>query len=153
MPLYVGLVAAETLRKLLPNSDRVIAVDRADRHFFPPSLLWLMVGDRKPEDFTRSFDRLENRGVELRRGNVTRIDPVHKEVEIDGQSLTADALVIALGADYTPEAIPGLAAGLNIYTMEGASAIHDAFARFEGGRIMPSPVSRAGASSFSLLHP
>src|SRR4030066_2313843 len=90
-----GLVAAETLRKLLPDSDRVIAVDRTDRHFFPPSLLWLMVGDRKPEDFTRSLDRLANRGVELRRGNVTRIDPARKEIEIDGQSLAADALVIA----------------------------------------------------------
>ena len=132
-----GLVAAETLRKLLPESDRVIAVDRADRHFFPPSLLWLMVGDRKPEDFTRSLDRLANRGVELRRGNVTRIDPARREVEIDGQPLAADALVIALGADYAPEAIPGLAAaGLNIYTMEGACAIRDALARFEGGRIV-----------------
>ncbi len=131
-----GLVAAETLRKLLPNSDRVIAVDRTDRPFFPPSLLWLMVGDRKPEDFTRSFDRLASRGVELRRGNVTRIDPVRKEVEIDGQSFAADALVIALGADYAPEAIPGLAAGLNIYTLEGAAAIHNALAHFEGGRIV-----------------
>lgn len=131
-----GLVAAKTLRKLLPDSDRVIAVDRTDRLFFPPSLLWLMVGDRKPEDFTRSLDRLASRGVELRRGNVTRIDPARKEVEIDGQPLAADALVIALGADYAPEAIPGLAAGLNIYTMEGAGAIHEALARFEGGHIV-----------------
>lgn len=132
-----GLVAAESLKKLLPDSDRVIAVDRADKHFFPPSLLWLMVGDRKPEDFTRSLDRLANRGVELRRGNVTRIDPARREIEIGGQPLAADALVIALGADYAPEAIPGLAvAGLNIYTLEGASAIHDALARFEGGRIV-----------------
>lgn len=132
-----GIVAAETLRKLLPASDRVIAVDRTDRHFFPPSLLWLMVGDRKSEDFTRSLDRLANRGVELRRGNVTRIDPVRREVEIDGQALAADALVIALGADYAPEAVPGLAAGgLNIYTLEGAGAIHEALTRFEGGRIV-----------------
>jgi sulfide:quinone oxidoreductase len=132
-----GLVAAETLRKLLPDADRVIAVDRTDRYFFPPSLLWLMVGDRKPEDFTRSLDRLANRGVELRRGNVTRIDPARKEVEIDGQPLAADAMVIALGADYAPESIPGLAvAGLNIYTLEGSGAIRDALARFEGGRIV-----------------
>ncbi|MCR4297215.1 MAG: NAD(P)/FAD-dependent oxidoreductase [Gallionella sp.] len=132
-----GIVAAETLRKLLPASDRVIAVDRADRHSFPPSLLWLMVGERKPEDFTRSLDRLANRGVELRRGNITRIDPARRGIEIDGQPVAADALVIALGADYAPEAIPGLAAaGLNIYTMEGAGAIRDSLARFEGGRIV-----------------
>ena len=82
-----GLVAAETLRKLLPASDRVIAVDRAERHFFPPSLLWLMVGERKPEDFTRSLDRLIGRGVEFRHGDVTRIDPQRREVEIAGESL------------------------------------------------------------------
>src|SRR3990172_4919586 len=121
-----GLVAEETLRKLLPASDRVIAVDRADRHFFPPSLLWLMVGERKPEDFTRSLDRLIGRGVEFRHGEVTRIDAQRREVEVAGASLVADALVIALGAEYAPEAIPGLAqAGLNLYTMDGATAIRD----------------------------
>ncbi|PIV71528.1 MAG: hypothetical protein COW56_14370 [Rhodocyclales bacterium CG17_big_fil_post_rev_8_21_14_2_50_68_7] len=52
-----GLAAAGTLRKLLPAQDRVIAVDRNDRHFFPPSLLWLMVGERRPEDFTRPLSR------------------------------------------------------------------------------------------------
>jgi len=121
----------------LPDSDRVIAVDRAERHFFPPSLLWLMVGERKPEDFTRSLDRLIGRGVEFRHGGVTRIDPQRREVEVAGESLAADALVIALGAEYAPEAIPGLPqAGLNLYTMEGATAIRDALARFEGGRIV-----------------
>ncbi len=101
-----GLVAAETLRKLLPGSDRVIAVDRAERHFFPPSLLWLMVGERTPEDFTRSLDRLVGRGVEFRHGAVTRIDPLRREVDVAGEVLAADALVIALGAEYAPETIP-----------------------------------------------
>jgi sulfide:quinone oxidoreductase len=132
-----GLVAAEMLRKLLSASDRVIAVDRTERHFFPPSLLWLMVGDRKPEDFTRSLDRLISRGVEFRHGAVTCIDAQRRAVEIDGKSLVADALVIALGAEYAPEAIPGLMeAGLNLYTMEGATAIRNALAHFEGGRIV-----------------
>lgn len=131
-----GLVAAETLRKLLPASDRVIAVDRAGQHCFAPSLLWLMVGKRKPADFTRSLDRLAARGVEFRHGSITRIDPRRREVEVDGQTISADALIIALGADYGPEVIPGLTeAGLNLYTMEGASAIRDALARFQGGRI------------------
>ena len=132
-----GIVAAETLRKLLPASDRVIAVDRAGQHFFPPSLLWLMVGERNPEEFSRPLDRLLRRGIEFRQGSVTRIDPAQREVEIDGQLLRADALVIALGAEYAPETIPGLAeAGLCIYTMEGATAIRDALAQFSDGRIV-----------------
>lgn len=132
-----GIVAAETLRKLLPASDRVIAVDRAGQHFFPPSLLWLIVGERTPQAFSRPLDRLLRRGIEFCQGSVTRIDPAQREVEIDGQSLRADALVIALGAEYAPETIPGLAeAGLCIYTMEGATAIRDALTEFAGGRIV-----------------
>jgi len=147
-----GLVAAETLRKLLPASDRVIAVDRAADHFFPPSLLWLMVGQREPGDFTRSLDRLAARGVDLRRGDVTRIDPRRCAAEIDGQVIAADALIIALGADYAPEAIPGLAdAGLNLYTMEGATAIRDALARFNDGRVVvitAAPVYKCPAAPY-----
>ena len=132
-----GIVAAETLRKLLPASDRVIAVDRAGQHFFPPSLLWLMVGERNPEEFSRPLERLLRRGIEFRQGSITRIDPARREAEVGGQSLRADALVIALGAEDAPETIPGLAeAGLCIYTMEGATAIRDALARFSGGRIV-----------------
>jgi len=132
-----GIVVAQTLRKLLPASDRVIAVDRAAQHLFQPSLLWLMTGARKPADFTRPLDRLANKGVETLRGTVTRIDAARREAEIDGKTIAADALIIALGADYAPEAIPGLAdAGMNLYTMEGATAIRDALARFQGGRIV-----------------
>ncbi len=131
-----GLVAAETLRKLLPPEDRVIAVDRADRHFFPPSLLWMMVGDRAPADFTRPLDRLAARGVELVHGSVTRIDPQRREAEIDGRTIAADAMVIALGAEYAPQYVPGLAEnGLNIYTLEGAESIRRALESFGGGRI------------------
>lgn len=132
-----GIVAAQTLRKLLPASDRVIAVDRAAQHLFQPSLLWLMTGTRQPADFTRSLDRLANKGVEMLRGTVTRIDATRRETEIDGKTIAADALIIALGADYAPEAIPGLAdAGMNLYTMEGSTAIRDTLARFQGGRIV-----------------
>lgn len=132
-----GIVAAEDLRRLLPADDRVIAVDRVATHYFPPSLLWQMVGERAPADFTRSYERLARRGVDVRHATVTRIDPQRRVVEIDGLSIQADALVIALGADYAPEAIPGLAeAGLSIYTPQGAAAIHAALDAFTGGRIV-----------------
>ena len=132
-----GVVAARELRKRLPRHHRVVLVDREREHLFAPSLLWLMVGERTPQEFSRPLDRLPRYGIEFRQGNITRIDPAQREVEIDGQSLRADALVIALGAEYAPETIPGLAeAGLCIYTMEGATAIRDALARFPGGRIV-----------------
>jgi sulfide:quinone oxidoreductase len=57
-------------------------------------------------------------------------------VRVGDRTLRGDALVIALGAEYAPQAIPGLAeAGLCIYTLAGAMAIREALEHFEGGRL------------------
>ena len=132
-----GLVAAEELRRRLPASDRVVVVERNGTHYFPPSLLWLMVGERSAADITRSYQRLSRRGIEFRQGEITRIDPARRNAEIDGQAIAADALIVALGADYAEAAIPGLAeAGLSLYSLDGAQAIRQALATFKGGRII-----------------
>jgi sulfide:quinone oxidoreductase len=131
-----GLVAAHRLRRLLPRDERVVLVEREERHVFPPSLLWLMVGKRDAGDFSRPCAHAVRPGIELVRGEVTAIDPAAKTVQVGDKTLRGDAIVIALGADYAPQAIPGLAeAGLCLYTLAGASAIRDALARFAAGRI------------------
>ena len=131
-----GMVAAQTLRRLLPKSDRVVLVEREARHVFPPSLLWLLVGKRDAESISRPCEDAARPGIEFVRGEVAAIDPAAKTVRVGDRTLRGDALVIALGAEYAPQAIPGLAeGGLCLYTIEGASAIRDALARFEGGRL------------------
>jgi len=132
-----GTVAAQTLRRLLPRSDRVVLVEREALHVFPPSLLWLMVGQRSADAISRRCEHAARPGIELVRGEVTAIDPAAKTVRVGERTLRGDALVIALGAEYAPQAIPGLAAtGLCIYTLEGATAIRDALADFEAGRLV-----------------
>ena len=132
-----GMVAAQDLRRLLPREDRVVLVERDARHVFPPSLLWLMVGERSAEAISRPCEHAARHGIELVRGEVSAIDPAAKTARVDLQTLQGDALVIALGAEYAPEAVPGLAeAGLCLYTLEGATAIRDALARFHGGRLV-----------------
>ncbi|TAK43345.1 MAG: NAD(P)/FAD-dependent oxidoreductase [Betaproteobacteria bacterium] len=132
-----GMVAAQNLRRLLPGKDRVVLVERDARHVFPPSLLWLMVGERDAEAISRPSEHAARPGIELVRGEVSAIDPAAKTARVDRQTLQGDALVIALGAEYAPQAVPGLAeAGLCIYTLEGATAIREALARFQGGRLV-----------------
>ena len=132
-----GMVAAQTLRRLLPQSDRVVLVEREAQHVFPPSLLWLMVGQRSVDAISRRCEHAARQGIELVRGEVTAIDPATKTVRVGEQTLRGDALVIALGAEYAPQAIPGLAeVGLCIYTTEGATAIRDALAGFDAGRLV-----------------
>ena len=131
-----GVVAAQALRRLLPRSDRVVLVEREERHVFPPSLLWLMVGARSAEAISRPVEHAVRDGIDLVRGEITALDPVARTVRVGQQTLQGDAIVIALGAEYAPQAIPGLAeAGLCLYTLAGATAIREAIERVERGRV------------------
>jgi sulfide:quinone oxidoreductase len=148
-----GVVAATTLRKRLPRPHRVILVDRERQHLFAPSLLWLMTGDRASSQITRPLDRLTRRGIEVVCGDIDEIDPEARRVRVlecalgddavarqlsgSPRDLEADHLVVSLGAELAPEAIPGLAeAGHNFYTLGGAESLRDALRKFEGGRIV-----------------
>ncbi|MEK7777307.1 MAG: FAD/NAD(P)-binding oxidoreductase [Chloroflexota bacterium] len=121
-----GVVAASELRQRLGKEHQVILVDKDGKHIFWPSLLWLQVGLREPADFVRDLTLLERKGIQVVRGQVQRIDPAQKSVQVDGRELRADFLVVSLGAQLAPELIPGLAqAGHNLYSLEGATAIRD----------------------------
>ena len=132
-----GLVVANELRRALPRAHRITLVDRESSYLFAPSLLWLMTGDRTRERISRPLARLGRKGIEIVRGEIERIDAGRCEAAVGGKTLTGDYLVIALGAEYAPETIPGLPeAGHNFYTLAGAERLRDALAGFQGGRLV-----------------
>jgi sulfide:quinone oxidoreductase len=148
-----GVVAATTLQKQLSKQHRVVLVDRERRHLFAPSLLWLMTGDRTAHQISRPLDRLARKGIEVVCGDIARIDPDTRRIQVvecavgddpvsrgiggTTTDLEADYLVISLGADLAPEIIPGLAeGGHNFYTLSGAETLRDALDGFDGGRIV-----------------
>jgi sulfide:quinone oxidoreductase len=130
-----GQVAANTLRRLLPKEHRVVLIEREANHAFAPSFLWVMTGERSPGRITRPLRRLLVSGVELVTAAVTRIDVERRRVDTDGGEVAYDYLVIALGAELAPDAIPGLAAAHSVYTLDGASRLHEALQSFPGGRV------------------
>ncbi len=131
-----GLVAAGVLRRELAAEDRVILVERSAKHTFSPSLLWLMSGTRKAEQVQRDFAPLARRGIEVRQGEITEIDPERRRVVVGGEELTGDALVVSLGAALVPERVPGLAeAGGNFYTVDGARQVFDQVSGVQSGRV------------------
>ncbi len=132
-----GIVTANRLRQALPAGHRVVLVDREDTHVFMSSLPWLMIGERRAADITRSLSSQEHRGIERIHGAVESIDAGTRTVTVAGRTLQADYLVLALGAELSPETIPGLSeAGHNFYTLAGAESFRDAFAAFSGGRLV-----------------
>jgi len=132
-----GVSTARALRKRLPKVHRVVLVDRERDHVFAPSLLWLMVGQRTAGTITRPLASLARKGIDVRIGTVEHIDPDRRLVTVGGTELTADYLVITLGAELSPESIPGLAqAGHNFYTCNGAQSLHTALENLRSGRIV-----------------
>ena len=132
-----GTVAATRLRRMLSREHRVVLVERETRHVFSPSFLWLMIGDRSAERIGRPMAALAKRGIELVQGPVERIDPAARSIRVGGKELTGDYLVIALGADLAPEALPGLReAGHNFYSLSGAESLRDARLKLQSGRIV-----------------
>jgi sulfide:quinone oxidoreductase len=140
-----GVIAARELRRRLPRTHRIILIDREHEHLFAPSLLWLMVGLRDAASIRRPLVRLGRTGIEVRIAEVERIDPVSRRVTLGGnETLDADYLVISLGAELNPAAIPGLPeAGHNFYTLVGAETFKDALRTLRAGRIVVSTAAPA----------
>ena len=131
-----GIVSASRLRRALSREHRIVLVEQAATHVFQPSLLWLMLGQRAPQQISRPYSALARRGIEWVQGRVERIDPARRTATVDGKELTADYLVVALGAELAPQSVPGLAeAGLNLYSLAGAEAIRDARLTLTHGRL------------------
>ncbi|MSP92031.1 MAG: NAD(P)/FAD-dependent oxidoreductase [Myxococcales bacterium] len=132
-----GVVAAHTLRGKLPAAHRIVLFDRARDHLFAPSLLWLLVGDRTPEQIVRPLDRLQRKGIEVVHADIDAIDPAARTVTAAGQTWHGDHLIVALGAQLDASGCPGLAeAGHTFYTLDGARQARDAVRAFRGGRVV-----------------
>jgi sulfide:quinone oxidoreductase len=131
-----GLVAANELRRRLPGEHRVVLVEKNPQHAFAASFLWLMTGDRRPEQITRDVRQLVRPGIEVILAEVQAIDLTNCRVLTSMQTLDYDYLVISLGAELAPEMIPGLAEGAyTFYTFDGAVKLRDALNDFTGGKV------------------
>lgn len=148
-----GVVAAASLRKKLDKEHQVIIVDRERDHVFAPSFLWLMTGQRTARKISRPLNRLAKKGIEVICGEIEQIEPETRHVRVaertlghdplagqlgdSARNLEADFLVVSLGAELAPAAIPGLAeAGHSFYTLAGAESLREALKDFDGGRIV-----------------
>jgi sulfide:quinone oxidoreductase len=132
-----GVAAANALRRLLPRQHRIVLVDREQDFTLAASYLWVMTGARTPQQISRPLERLRRKGIEVVRGEVEQIDPQSREAVVAGAHLRGDHLIVALGAEFALDAVPGLAlAGHTFCTLDGANRLRSALAQLRGGRIV-----------------
>ncbi len=134
---FGGLEIAARLSEAFGESADVVLIDQADSFVFGFSKLDVMFGRTVPDAVRHPYSDLVKPGVRFVQTTIRGIDPISRSVETDAGHFDADVLVVALGADLDPGATPGLTeAGHEFYTVEGAFALADVLAGFDGGRVV-----------------
>jgi sulfide:quinone oxidoreductase len=109
---FGGLTAAFELKRLLGKQADVTVVSDDDRFVFLPSLPWLIMGWRKPEDITlKVSDILKPKGISFIREAAKQVDADSSKVVTTTRELSYDYLVISTGPHLAFEEIPGLGPG------------------------------------------
>lgn len=134
---FGGIAAATRLRSRLDAHDDVILIDRRPDFVMGLRKTWAVIGAHPLADGTRALATLRTQGIDVREGTIDAIDPAALRASVDGAWLEADAIVVALGADQAPDAIPGLAEhGINVWDRAEATRGHEALAALRSGRLL-----------------
>jgi sulfide:quinone oxidoreductase len=130
-----GIACANHLSKTLRGKHEVLLLDQAQQYEFSPSYLWLLSGTRTLKQISVPLANVSRKGIRFEQRTVQAIDPTEKGVKTDHSTITADYLVIALGATTHMTGLEDIERqGHNLYTARGAQAVHDLTARKDGGR-------------------
>ncbi|HZA89326.1 MAG TPA: FAD-dependent oxidoreductase, partial [Solirubrobacterales bacterium] len=133
---FGGLTVATELRRLLGEGHEVVLVDRRERFFMGLRKLWEVVGIGTMDEGSRPRELLAERGIRFRQGRVTAIDPGQRAASIEGETVDADHLVIALGAEPRSDLVPGLGEhGFDAWARPSIPRLRDALEAFDGGRL------------------
>jgi sulfide:quinone oxidoreductase len=147
-----GTIMANRLRRLYADEvrsgeTRITVVDKSPEHLYQPGLLFVPFGWYEPEQLVKPRKRLLHPAVTYRETRVQCVDVAADMVELaDGDDLRYDVLIIATGARLAPEETDGLTGQgwreriFDFYTIEGATALHEALERFRGGRLVVNVV-------------
>jgi len=134
---FGGIATARRLKQKLAEEVEVILVDRRDHFMVGFRKSWALVGESSLEEGQRPLDGLTSFGVRVMRDPVTRIDPKALAAYMGDQRIDADVLVVALGAELIPNAIPGFQEhAFNVYNPLGIPRAAQALNEFQGGRLV-----------------
>ena len=132
---FGGIAAGVELRRLQPDHD-VILVDRKPSFAMGLRKLWELVGHSTVAEGSRERRLLDRHGIEFVEAEITSIAAAGRSAETSAGTLSADRLVIALGAVSRPDLVPGLREhGHDVWAFAGVGPAARALADLDGGRV------------------
>lgn len=133
---FGGITVATELRRELGGDHEIVLVDRREGFFMGLRKLWELVGIGTMDEGTRSREMLDAHGIRFLQQEVTAIDPERRAAVLDGETLEADHLVVALGAEPRADLVPGLDEhGFNAWARPRIPKLAATLDAFERGRL------------------
>lgn len=132
-----GFTVSNLISKQVGSSAIVTIVEPKARIAFAPAFQLLVFGWRQPEKIQREPTNLsKKKNVRIIIDKVEKVDLRGRTIKTPSQTIKYDKLVIALGAEFAFDQVPGLEAySHNAYSIEGALKLKGAIDSFNGGTI------------------
>jgi sulfide:quinone oxidoreductase len=122
---------------MLAPEHEVVLVDRSTHFMMGFRKSAELVGREPMSAGRRPLADLERQGVRVVQGAITSVDPGARAAEVGGETISADALVVALGAETVPAAVPDLAEyGFDVYDPKQVPAAAARLGALRDGRVV-----------------
>ncbi len=133
-----GTLTANLLAKRLGRDRvRVRLVDATGLHVYQPGFLYVALGQAKTCRLARDTRSLLHRDVDLIIDRAVKLDPGGRQVILETEEpIRYDYLVVATGARLDRDAVPGLHATHDFYSLTGAERLREALRTFRGGTLL-----------------
>jgi len=136
---FGGLEASTSLREKLDDSFNITLIDKNEFFTIGFTKFDVMFGRRSAEDVKSYYKNIKGDGIIFVKDTIELIDPENKIVKTQRSEFLYDFLIIALGADLSPDAIPGFVeGGYEFYSLQGAQKLYPVINNFNSGTILIS---------------
>ena len=138
-----GTMMANHLRpKLYLNEWNITIVDQYKTHYYQPGFLFLPFDIYNEDQVKKVGKKFIPKDVKYIQKKIEKIIPEENKVELEGETLKYDVLIIATGCKIAPEETEGLIGPLwkkdifDFYTFEGSLALRDKLRDWQGGKLL-----------------
>ncbi len=133
---FGGVQAAISARAALDSTHEVTIIDRNRVPHLCGMNPLLIVGERETDKTGRSLGRLANRGIKFLEASIDLIDTAGQKIATSAGTLDYDYLIIALGASYDWDAVPGARDAYSFYDFDYARRLRRRLSRLKRGKIV-----------------
>lgn len=106
---FGGATAAKYLRLWSAGKVKVTLIEPRPQFISCPVSNRILSGAVDMQTITHSYDHLRNSaGIQMITGMATRIDPEGRTVEVNGEKIAYDRLILATGIDFDYSSLPSL---------------------------------------------